>query len=85
MGLPGASGSAWAGQAAQGSGLPACSPDMMMTMQRDAKWQKVDSGTPLPGTPNVGFWVPADPLGSNTGVRAEITPSTSPSRKDLDY
>ena len=24
----------------------------------------------------VGFWVPVDPLDSNTGVRAEITPST---------
>ena len=41
MGLPGASGSSWAGQAAQGSGLPAWSPDMMITMRRDAKRQKV--------------------------------------------
>ena len=31
---------------------------------------------PLPGAPNVGFRVPADPLGSNTGVRTEISPST---------
>ena len=76
MGLPGAIGSAWAGQAAQGSGLPAWSPDMMMMMRRGAKRQKVDSGAPLPGAPNVGFRVPADPLDSNTGVRAEISPST---------
>ena len=76
MGLPGASGSAWAGQAAHGSRLPVGSPDMMMMMRRDAKRQKVDSGAPLPGMPNVGFRVPADPLGSNTGVRTEISPST---------
>ena len=28
---------------------------------------------PLPGVPNVGFKVPADPLGSNTGVRAKVS------------
>ena len=61
MGLPVASDSVWAGQAAQGSGLPAWSPDMMMTMRRDAMRQKVDSGAPLPGAPNVGFRVPTDP------------------------
>ena len=33
-------------------------------------------GAPLPGAPNVGFRVPADPSGSNTGVRAEISPPT---------
>ena len=37
--------------------------------------QKTNSDAPLPGAPNVGFRVPADPLDSNTGVRAEISPS----------
>ena len=27
-------------------------------------------------SPCVGFWVPADPLGSNSGVHAEIAPPT---------
>ena len=31
---------------------------------------------PLPGAPNVGFRVPADPQGSNSRVRTEITPPT---------
>ena len=38
--------------------------------------RKADSGAPLPGAPNVRFRVPADPQGSNTGVRVEITPPT---------
>ena len=32
----------------------------------------------VPGVPNVGFRVPADPQGSNTRVRAEITPPAYP-------
>ena len=27
----------------------------------NAEQRKKDSGAPLPGAPNVGFWVPADP------------------------
>ena len=34
----------------------------------------MDSGAPLLGAPNVGFRVPADRQGSNSGVHAEITP-----------
>ena len=33
------------------------------------------SSAPLPGAPNVGFRVSADPLDLNTRVRAEISPS----------
>ena len=29
--------------------------------RRRTRWWKTNSGTPLPGTPNVGFRVPADP------------------------
>src|SRR4051812_18549629 len=50
--------------------------------RRTKRW-KTNSGAPLPGAPNVGFRVPADPKGSNSGVRADILPSTSPSHKDL--
>ena len=38
--------------------------------------RKADSGAPLPGAQNVGFRVPADPQGSNSRVRTEITPPT---------
>src|SRR3954466_1226502 len=43
--------------------------------RRTGRW-KTNSGAPLPGAPNVGFQVPADPRGSNTRVRAEISPPT---------
>ena len=35
-------------------------------------------GAPLPGAPNVGLRVPANPCGSNTRVHAEITPPAYP-------
>ena len=35
---------------------------------------KESSGAPLPGAPNVGLWVPADPYDSNTRVHAKIFP-----------
>ena len=61
MGSPGASGSVRAGHAAQRSGLPAWSLDMVMTMRWDAERRKADPGAPLPGAPNVEFRVLADP------------------------
>ena len=44
--------------------------------RRNTRRRKAGSGAPLPGAPNVGFRVPVDPLGSNSGVHAEIAPPT---------
>ena len=44
----------------------------MGTGQGGGAGGEANFGAPLPGAPNVGFRVPADPLDSNTRVRAEI-------------
>ena len=69
-------GTAWVGHAAQQSALAVGSLDIRTARRRNARRWKKDSDAPLPGAPNVGFRVPADPQGSKSGVHAEIAPPT---------
>ena len=52
---------AGAGHAAQQLALAAGLLDIRVEKRRNATRRKEDSGAPLPGAPNVGFRVPADP------------------------
>ena len=56
-----AGGAARAGQAAQRSEPALESPDIVAVERRRAGWWRRSSGAPLPGAPNVGCGVPANP------------------------
>ena len=53
-------------------------------LRRDTDLQKEGFGTPLPGAPNVGFWVPAKPLRfEHWGAHEDLSPSSSRPHHDL--